>query len=615
MECGSATSPTTASDGRGILSRPEILGDPMTQAPTLADFGHGAMLQRGRAATGTRPLLIVLAEYSDFPPFSDYHPPNYYPDLAFGTPAPPFGGANPASLREYFSENSDRRFRFEDIGVVGPLAMGEWVPGLGDKPEIRWRTILDLVPQETFAGLDVNNDDEITAEELCVVIFENYHVPGNPAQPANRDNYAVLKMIGNPPQPTELTVHVAGAGPLTPFYQIAHELSHSLGTIDLYGYGGNYLLTLMSGYSFDADDQVPVHLDSWHKLHLGWIEPKIRDMAAAGSEVVGTQSNGSIILWDTARRENEYFLFERRGPNLPGRTYDSGVAGDGVLVWRVSTDVAHLGDPSLTYGGSSVWTAGDQTPLLRWADGTSSGTSVRVATGADGALRIEWMPWGAEVTQTEPEATVIDEGGRITRTRRDKCGNVLRFGSWKTTTTVTFTVATVGFVGPQITWAVEDKPIAAGATSLAVDLGPRTFTLGCAMSPDGRSLTLTSPPGDVFQMGVSVLVSDGAGHSAQVKAAFSVDSGSYTGMHPDDIRRAAQCIADTIPVQVEPGDFIIPLEWPGWRIEQWKRNALTRLQAHPDLGGADRDTLTSLIELQVESPQFKVAAADKLLGR
>ena len=229
------------------------------------------MLQKGLPAFGTRPCLIVLAEYTDFPPFSDYHPPNYYADLAFGTPAPPFAGTNPASLRDYFWENSNQRFRFSGIGVVGPLAMGQWNADLGAKPETRWRTILDLVPQGTFDGLDVDRDGGITSEELCVVIFENYHVPGQPAQPANRDNYAVIKMLGNPPQPTVLTVHVAGAGPLTPFYQIAHELSHSLGTVDLYGYGGNYLLTLMSGYSFDSDDQVPIHLDSWHKMQLGWV--------------------------------------------------------------------------------------------------------------------------------------------------------------------------------------------------------------------------------------------------------------------------------------------------------------------------------------------------------
>lgn len=581
----------------------------MTEAPTLTDFGHRAMRERGRAAIGTRPLLIVLAEYSDFPPFSDYHPPNYYEDLAFGTPVQPFDGANPASLREYFWENSNHRFRFDGLGVVGPLALGKWTPDLGDKPEIRWRTILGLVPQETLGGLDVNHDAGIAADELCVVIFENYHVPGSPAQPANRDNYAVTKTVGIPPQPTVLIVHIAGAGPLTPFYQIAHELAHSLGTVDLYGYGdgGSHLLTLMSGYSFDSDDQIAVHLDSWHKLQLGWIEPKVRRLAVAGSEIVGTQSDASVILWDTAKRANEYFLVERRGPNLAGRVYDSGVAGDGVLVWRIGgTGVGHLGAPSLVFGGSSVWGPGSQTPLLRWSDGTSSGTSARITTAAGGALRIEWMPWGAEVTQSEPQGTLTDDG-IVTSTRTDQCGNVLRFGSWKSTTSTTFTVVTEGFGGPgsQINWAVEDKPIAPGATSLTVDLASGTFTLECAMSADGRSLTLTSAPGDALQASVVAQVTDTVGRSAQVKAFFTVGSGYYTGLHPDDIARAAKCIADNIPVLVEPGDFIIPLEWPGWNVNQWKQNALKRLAADRDFDKVGREALKTLIELQVESPQFR----------
>jgi hypothetical protein len=262
------------------------------------------------------------------------------------------------------------------------------------------------------------------------------------------------------------------------------------------------------------------------------------------------------------------------------------------------------------YGGSSVWGPGSQTPLLRWADGTSSGISVRIATALDGALSIEWMPWGAELTQSEPQSTVIDEGGIVTSTRNDQCGNVLRFGTWKTTTSDTFTVVTTGFggAGTQINWAVEDKPVAPGVTTLAVDLGASTFHLGCALSADGRSLALTSAPGDVLHLGVGAQITDPVGRSAHLKAFFSVESGYYTGMHPDDIRRAAQCIAVNIPVPVEIGDFIIPLEWPGWKVEQWKRRAIERLEVEPDIGEAGRHALTTLVELQVASSQFTAAA-------
>jgi M6 family metalloprotease-like protein len=112
------------------------------------------------------------------------------------------------------------------------------------------------------------------------MLVENYDRPA-PVQPANRDC--------NPIQVTEwsfggsvtktVQVHVAFVGPRTPFYQIAHETSHSLGlgaTSDLRGYNEeNWLLTLMSGYSFNGDDQRSVDLDAFHKHVLGWVDPRV----------------------------------------------------------------------------------------------------------------------------------------------------------------------------------------------------------------------------------------------------------------------------------------------------------------------------------------------------
>jgi hypothetical protein len=70
--------------------------------PTLAGFGLGAMKQNGRPATGVRPLLLVLAQYSNHPAFNTFHPVEYYERLGFGNPTSPFSTANPvnpASLR------------------------------------------------------------------------------------------------------------------------------------------------------------------------------------------------------------------------------------------------------------------------------------------------------------------------------------------------------------------------------------------------------------------------------------------------------------------------------------------------------------------------------------
>src|SRR4051812_18574334 len=75
----------------------------ITMTPTLESLGHGTFTQNGRQALGSRPLLIVLGEYSNFPPFNSVHSLDYYERLGFGTPTPPFSTdhpTNPASLRE-----------------------------------------------------------------------------------------------------------------------------------------------------------------------------------------------------------------------------------------------------------------------------------------------------------------------------------------------------------------------------------------------------------------------------------------------------------------------------------------------------------------------------------
>ena len=368
---------------------------------TLRGFGHASKTYNDSPASGTRPLLVVLVEWdgaAGTAPIANFHDPEYYELLAFGDPTPPFttrDPVNPASLRQFFLENSSGRFTFERVGVVGPLAMGAMPEGAGPgDPEERAALILSRVARdrsELFAGLDTDADQLLETDELCVLAVENF-VDG---QPANRQNVPVEFEVryGDTLRMVRASVRFAGVGPRTPFFQIAHELSHSIGTDDLYFVGGgNYGLTLMSGYSFTSDDQIPLHLDPWHKLVLGWIQPELRPLASPGFADLDEGETGAVILYDESRGGSEYFILERRTPS-GSRRYDVGVAGDGVCIWRVHHDVpAHLGAPDLGFGASGVWRVGSRTPTLRWEDGTSAGTVVSVSAGADGARRVTWAP-------------------------------------------------------------------------------------------------------------------------------------------------------------------------------------------------------------------------------
>ena len=371
-------------------------------SPALATFGHSTMRQQGKPALGPRRLLVILAEYANdaannFPTFSSLHAIDYYERLGFGQQQPPFSTkdpVNPASLDGYFRQCSGSRFWLERAGLLGPIAMG----ALNDPgPEARSQRILEqaaLLNPRIFFDADLDSDDIVTSSEMLVLIVENIAA----LQPANRDNLPLqLKwQIGPIALNKTVTLHVAFAGPLTPFYQIAHELSHSLGTQDMYNNGaGNSLITLMGGYSFFDNDQGTVHLDAWHKLALGWCEPRRRRLTRPGDEllleITPSRPTAPIILWHPSRGTSDYFLVERRSFQGVNHAYDSGLAnnGDGALIWRVGGGmVAHLGAPNLNVGGSGVWVGGQTTPPLPWSDGSSSG--VRLAFRSFPNFRVAW---------------------------------------------------------------------------------------------------------------------------------------------------------------------------------------------------------------------------------
>jgi M6 family metalloprotease-like protein len=377
--------------------------------PTLRDFGHGGMTIDGRPALGPRPLVVLLAEYTDnaagdFPAFSSVHASDYYQKIAFGTPAPPFSTnapVNPASLGAYFRECSQARFWLAPGAVIGPLAMGALTSDPG--PEVRAQRIIQAAAQldpGRFFSADADGNSFVTASEMVVLIVEN--VRG--LQPANRVNSPVtFKMQLAPFLSIEkqVQVRVAFAGPFTPFYQIAHEVSHCLGTEDMYNAGlGNTLITLMGGYSFTSNDQVIVHLDAWHKLKLGWCEPRRRRVTRSGNEALPPAAAGNpsapLILWHPQRGASEFFMLEWRAPLAFGVNYESGIPGDGVLLWHVTpgapTQATHLGAPNLANGGNAFWGAGVSTPPLTWMDGTPVGISLSFeeSLSQPPLMRVRW---------------------------------------------------------------------------------------------------------------------------------------------------------------------------------------------------------------------------------
>src|SRR5882672_3000507 len=89
----------------------------------------------------------------------------------------------------------------------------------------------------------------------------------------------------------ELCVTVLMTGDTPSLFLVSHELSHFLGTLDLYGRWGttdnlSFACTLMGSPVGGIDGRQSLHLDPWHKLQLGWAQPRIRSITTSGSETL-----------------------------------------------------------------------------------------------------------------------------------------------------------------------------------------------------------------------------------------------------------------------------------------------------------------------------------------
>lgn len=393
----------------------------LNYVPDLSEFGYATIKMNGKLAFGTRPLLIVMAEYQSgpagftFPPFSQTHGSVFYDRLGFRDPAfPPFNANdNPASLTTFVRENSNSRFSFvrAGAGVVGPVNLGD--SGALTDATTAARNMRALSDPTVSAAIklgdfDTNNDGIVTSDELTVLIVDNVVDPSQPTgNPANRAATTFTAMNSAGASKSIQLSSVAMVNCRTDFYNIAHEVMHGIGIRaggdqlrNATPNGPNTNLSIMGAGSGIADNQNPVHLDPFHRMALGWAKPDVRRITTVDdAEVSRSTSSRVLLLWDLHQgfpREmngpgiSRYFLVERR----QATSHDMSVAnGGGNVVWRVdpwtTTRVGALGSPGLAWGSNATWGASGATPALTWAGGGSTGSALSFAT----ALGTPWVSW------------------------------------------------------------------------------------------------------------------------------------------------------------------------------------------------------------------------------
>jgi hypothetical protein len=208
---------------------------------------------------------------------------------------------------------------------------------------------------------------------------------------------------------------VAWVSQTTGLETICHEMCHLLGARDLYGVWQQECLssglTLMSC----TGGTLTKHLDSWHKMQLGWVDPLVFSRRTGGIGTLSAAQWGEPrILYDPVAGPTEFYMLEYRTRTTPsGAGYDGDVQGDGLAVWRVRQRPDHSpevvpavgiegnnlavwneGPPDFPRGAGGCWGSGATTPYLRWLDGTQTTRTrlnVHPFDTGDGSITYYWL--------------------------------------------------------------------------------------------------------------------------------------------------------------------------------------------------------------------------------
>ncbi|MBI5385940.1 MAG: hypothetical protein HZA90_14775 [Verrucomicrobia bacterium] len=299
-------------------------------AATLSDFGYRRMATDNEVGV-TRPMLVILANFpSPSPVFAHGTNIAYYSNLVFEVSP----GARTAN--GYFEEVSNGRFQWTPTRVLRVhLPESHRYEHINNDSRYASNIIYWAVRTNGFNWESYNTspaNTNVTDRELAITLFSN-------------DRGLSSRGVANvkPPnvsRPYEGLVYV---GFHTDYFDtMCHEMAHILGAIDFYGIWGTgeclaNMLSLMS-----CSQGQTYHLDAWHKMQLGWSQPRLFPLNSGDTASLPAAQRGlvtaPVILYDTNRGADEFFLLEYRTRNITGEGggYDANVAGNGLVIWHVA---------------------------------------------------------------------------------------------------------------------------------------------------------------------------------------------------------------------------------------------------------------------------------------
>lgn len=128
----------------------------------------------------------------------------------------------------------------------------------------------------------------------------------------------------------------AGATRMTNISTMCHEFGHMLGLPDLYARPenpGSEGVGTWCAMSNQLRNGRPQHFSAWCKEQLGWIKPTVIDPTVKQKLILGPIENSEKECFKILARPDgsEYFLLENRRKI----GFDTDLAGEGLLIWRV----------------------------------------------------------------------------------------------------------------------------------------------------------------------------------------------------------------------------------------------------------------------------------------
>jgi M6 family metalloprotease-like protein len=117
---------------------------------------------------------------------------------------------------------------------------------------------------------------------------------------------------------------------------LCHEMGHNMGFPDLYRYYDNSIVPVGSWDVMASNTNTPQHPGAYMKYkYTGWIDsiPKISASGAYSLSPLSSAAN-NVYRIDSPNSASEFFILEFR---KKGTTFETGIPGEGLLMYRINT--------------------------------------------------------------------------------------------------------------------------------------------------------------------------------------------------------------------------------------------------------------------------------------